>query len=209
MKQGVKKGTVRGEYKKYTKQEIIEVISKYETIKDLRESEDKSFYSLALRRGLREYLPVKRTKAMNIVGSTLEKKLLVKEEKVVQIKEKKKPGPKPKEKLPKIPKVSKGVQVYKHTFENGVKICGRCFINEPKTPKSVLCKQCNKVYATKHAYEKDHVPYNLKQDFCNLTIKHHEKIFKLGIRVDERLQNYLTLVGYSFLFQEPWEDIWK
>jgi hypothetical protein len=207
MKQGVKQGTVRGEYKKWTNQEIIDVISKYETLKDLRMSDDKPFYFLALRRGLREHLPVKRTRCMNIVGSALEKKLLAKQEKpVIPVKEKKKPGPKPKEKLVKIPK---GVQIYKHTFENGVKICGRCFQNEPKTLRSVLCKDCQIVYVRKYCYEKDHVPYNLKQEYCNTIIKHHEKTFEIGIKVDEKLQNYLTLVGYQFLFQDPWENIWK
>jgi hypothetical protein len=215
MKQGVKEGTVRGEYKKYTDVEIIEVISKYETIKDLRASDDKPFYTLALRRGLKKYLPVKRTKAMNIVGSALEKKLLAKEEKLLQVpKVKGKPGRLKIEKPEKIEKVDhnkpiRAIQIYKHTFIDGYKVCGRCFQNEPKTPNSTLCKDCNKVYARKHAYEQDHVPYNLKQDFCNTTIQHHEKTFEIGIRVDEKLQNYLTLVGYGFLFQEPWENIWK
>lgn len=207
MKQGVKQGTLRGEYNKWTDQQIIDTLSKYETIKDLRASDDKAFYYLALRRGLREHLPPKRTKAMNIVGSALENKLLAKEEKPVkEPKVKQKPGPKPKEKVKKMPK---GVQIYKHTFVDGVKICGRCFINEPKTQRSVLCKACNKIYSTKHAYEKPHVPWNLKQEYCNTTIRHHEKTFEIGIRVEERLQNYLTLVGYSFLFQEPWANIWK
>jgi hypothetical protein len=206
MKKGVKKGTIRGEYNKYTDAEIIDVISEYETIKDLRASDDKAFYSLALRRGLREHLPTKRTRAMNIVGSALEKKLLEQEEKPV-----KEPRPKKikKQKPVKVPKLSKGVQVYKHTFVDGVKICGRCFINKPKTERSVLCKDCNRVYARKHAYELPHVPWNLKQEYSNTTIRHYEKTFELGIKVDEKLERYLTIVGYSFLFQEPWENIWK
>lgn len=201
---GNKQGSIRGQYKKWTNEQIIDAISKYETLKDLRMSADKPFYFLALKRDLRDYLPVKRTRCMNIVGSALEKKLLAKQEK--SVKENKKTGPKPKE---KVEKIKRTVQVYKPAFENDVKICGRCFQNEPKTPRSVLCKPCQKVYARNQAYERPHTPWNLYQEYCNTTIRHHEKTFQLGIRVDERLQNYLTLVGYGFIFQDPWEDIWK
>jgi len=213
MKNGVKQGTIRGNYNKYTDQEIIDVISKYETIKDLRASEDISFYSLALRRGLRDHLPVKRTKAMNIVGSALEKKLAKqkkKEESNIP-KVKKKPGRPRKEKPQKVVDNSKvkSIQLYKSHIVDGVKICGRCFTFETKTAKSTLCKDCNKIYTRKHAYEQDHTPWNVKQDFCNTTIYHYEKTFELGIKVDEKVERYLTLVGYGFLFQEPWENIWK
>jgi hypothetical protein len=197
-------GSIRGQYKKWTDEQIIDAISKYETLKDLRMSPDKPFYFLALKRDLRDYLPVKRTRCMNIVGSALQEKLLAKQEKPV--KEKKKTGPKPKE---KVEKIKRTVQVYKPAFENDVKICGRCFQNEPKTPRSVLCKACQKVYARNQAYERPHTPWNVYQEFCNTVIKHHEKTFEIGIRVDERLQNYLTLVGYGFIFQDPWENIWK
>jgi len=195
-------GAIRGQYKKWTDEQIIDAISKYETLKDLRMSADKPFYFLALKRDLRDYLPVKRTRCMNIVGSALLAKEKAKQEEPV--KEKKKPGPKP-----KVQRVKRTVQVYKTTFENDVKICGRCFQNEPKTPRSVLCKPCQKVYARNQAYERPHTPWNVYQEFCNTVIKHHEKTFEIGIRVDERLQNYLTLVGYAFIFQDPWENIWK
>lgn len=220
---GNKQGSIRGQYNKWTDEQIIDAISKYETIKDLRLSEDKPFYFLALKRDLRDYLPVKRTKAMNIVGSALERKLLEKEKELLVKREcektlleepkvRKKPGRKPKEKPDVVvdhTKVIKSIQLYKHSNIEGIKVCGRCLTFEPKTPKSILCKDCQKIYARMHAYDKDHVPYNLKQDYCNTTIQHYEKTFKLGIKVDERLQNYLTLVGYGFLFQEPWEDMWK
>jgi hypothetical protein len=210
---GVKQGTIRGKYNKYTDKEIIDILSKYETIKDLRLSDDKPFYNLALRKGLKQHLPIKRTRCMNIVGSALERKLLEKESKVLEEpKVRKKPGRKPKEKPEKVVdhnKVIKSIQIYKSILVDGVKICGRCFINETKTRKSALCKDCNRVYSRQYAYEQSHVPWNVKQEYCNTTIKHYEKTFKIGIRVDERVQNYLTLVGYGFIFQEPLENIWK
>lgn len=211
MKKGVKNGTVRGNYKKYTDAEIIDVIFKYETIKDLRASDDMSFYFLANRRGLKKYLPIKRTKAMNIVGSALEKRLADKEKELLE-----EPKVKGKTGRSKIEKTVKDhnkpirdIQIYKHTFIDGYKVCGRCFINEPKTPNSTLCKDCQKVYVRKHAYEQDHVPYNVKGEYCNTIIKHYEKTFELGIRVDEKVERYLTLVGYGFIFKEVDENIWK
>ena len=47
----------------YTDEEIIEVISKYETRGEIRISSDSSYYYMAIRRGLTEYLP-----ALKIIG---------------------------------------------------------------------------------------------------------------------------------------------
>ena len=66
---------------KYTDEEIIEVISKYETRGEIRISSDSSYYYMAIRRGLTEYLPPKRTKSGIIVGTSLELKLLRQKEK--------------------------------------------------------------------------------------------------------------------------------
>jgi hypothetical protein len=179
----------------YTNEYILEKAKEYNSLKELRD-DSYGFYQLVRRRGLlddvREFFP----------ATPYSKRV----RKCKDPKDKLKPGPKPKE---KVEKIKRTVQIYKPAFENDVKICGRCFQNEPKTPRSTLCKACQKVYATKHAYEKEHTPWNVYQEFCNTVIKHHEKTFEIGIRVDERLQNYLTLVGYGFIFQDPWEDLWK
>ena len=223
----MEKITKKGKYKGYTDEQIIEVISKYETIKDLRLSDDRGIYPLCFKRGLREFLPAKRTRSMNLVGTELERKLLAKEQSVCyacgqpKYKDESKkidrrsqnPG-RPKrypEKVKEVNnnKVLKSIQLYKHTLIEGVKVCGRCFTNEPKTPRSILCKDCQRVYSRQHAYDKEHVPYNVYQEYCNTIIKHHEKTFEIGIKVDEKMQNYLTLVGYQFIFKEPWENIWK
>jgi hypothetical protein len=181
--------------KHYTNEYILEKAKGYNSLKELRD-ESYAFYQLIRRRGLlddvRQFFPAK--------------KYSKRVRKLKDPKDELKPGPVPK---PKVKKVVRTVQIYKPAFENDVKICGRCFQNEPKTPRSALCKSCQKIYLTKHAYEKEHVPWNLKQEYCNTTIRHYEKTFELGIRVDERLQNYLTLVGYGFIFQDPWEDLWK
>ena len=181
----------------YTNDYIVEKATQYKTLKELRE-DSFGFYQLVRRRGLLEivralYPPTKLRKIKEVTP-----------------RERKKPGPKPKPKSTPLKKPKKdGNQLYKHTYKGDLKICGRCFINEPKTPRSVLCKDCQRIYLRNHAYEKPHVPWNVCQDFCNTIIKHHEKTFEIGIRVEERLQNYLTLIGYGFLFKEPNENIWK
>jgi hypothetical protein len=87
-------------------------------------------------------------------------------------------------------------------------ICGRCLINEPRAKRSHLCKPCYRVYTNCQREEDEHVPHNIKQKFCNTKITHYEKTFLIGIKADEKLQAYLTAVGYGFIFQEPWQDIW-
>ncbi len=181
----------------YTNDYIVEKATQYATLKELRD-DSFGFYQLVRRRGLLEivralYPPTKLRKIKEVAP-----------------RERKKPGPKPKLKSVPLKEPKKdGNQLYKHTYVGDLKICGRCFINEPKTSRSVLCKDCQRIYFYKYAYERPHTPWNLKQEFCNTIIKHHEKTFELGIRVEEKLEKYLTMVGYHFIFQEPWENLWK
>lgn len=181
----------------YSNEYIVEKSKEYGSLKELRDSSF-GFYQLVRRRGLLE-------EVRNLFPPETfpRKKQKLKE---VEPKERKKPGRKPKD---PVEKASRQLQLYKHTFENGVKVCGRCFARDPKTPKSVLCKDCYRVYARKHAYEQPHTPWNVRQEFCNTTIRHHEKTFELGIKVDEKLERYLTMVGYGFLFKEVDENMYK
>jgi hypothetical protein len=48
----------------------------------------------------------------------------------------------------------------------------------------------------------DHNKWNVRDAFCHTTVYHHEKVFEIGIMVDDKTLNYLTSVGYSFLFKE-------
>ncbi len=180
----------------YTNDYIVERAAQYGSLKELRD-DSFGFYQLVRRRGLLEtvralYTPIKLRKI-----------------KEVKPRERKRPGPKPKVIKEVKVKPLKILQVYKHTFQDEVKICGRCFIEEPKTPRSILCQKCQKIYFYKYAYEKPHTPWNIKQEYCNTIITHYEKRFEIGIRVEEKLQKYLTLVGYQFIFQDPWENLWK
>lgn len=214
MKRGVQEGTVRGNYNKYTDAEIIEVISKYETIKDLRASDDKGFYTLALRRDLRQYLPVKRTRAMNIVGSALELKLLRQKEKELLLvkrecletlgepKVKKKPGRKPKEKE-KIDNSS--LIMFPMINMEGKNFCGRCHIVDLAVDCSGNKNLCSLCYSRKNyllSRGKYSNLFNVKDEYVNTIIKHHEKVFEIGLKVDDKTQDYLTRIGYQFIFKE-------
>lgn len=226
MRRGIEKGSVRGEYKKYTDQEIIDVISKYETIKDLRASDEIHFYYLAKRRGLDSYLPIKRTKAMNVVGSSLEKKLLAKEDKLkrkeeIRIQRAKDKLDKVNEKIQKrLDKRSKREIIQDLTGElidrtlaknmycceiiddTTIK-CGRCFniTTSISIKNSHICKKCYNQYLHLKRMGIDSNPHNVKDEFCNTIITHYEKTFFVGIKVEEKLQNYLTTVGYGFIFK--------
>lgn len=60
-----KRSQTTPKYKKWTNEEVIEVISKYDDLRELRKY-DNSFYAIAKRKGLDEYLPKRiRTEKIN------------------------------------------------------------------------------------------------------------------------------------------------
>ena len=199
----------------YTDESILDKAATFESLAGLR-SANFSFYQLIRRRELlaevRHRFNVKAVE--RYLASKIEKEKAEAMKVSQEAPKKRGRGPNKIKKEPKPAKVKKenptrGLQIYKHTFQDGVKVCGRCFLESTKTPKSILCLKCQRVYARMYAYERPHVPWNIKQEFCNTTISHYEKRFELGIRAEERMQNYLTMVGYGFIFQDPWENIWK
>lgn len=205
---GVKKGTKRKPYVKYTDQEIIDVISKYKTIKDLRSGEDGSFYFLAKRRDLDAYLPTKRTKAMNIVGSAAENKRIAKEIKDALKAERKLAIANMPKKKPKVDKISDR-RLYISIEKDGKSLCGRCLVHDLSESRSMqnksLCQKCYNKCMYCRLREVDSNPHNIKDEYCHIDIRHHEKIFHIGIIADKKMQEYLTKVGYGFIFKE--EDV--
>ncbi len=92
-------------------------------------------------------------------------------------------------------------------LEGGIVICGRCGEQHPKNRYSAdICNLCYAMYIKYRRIGKDHNKWNVRDEFCHTTIKHYEKTFNIGIKVDERMQNYLTLIGYGFIFKEVYED---
>jgi len=164
-------------------EELIEWIKTFETITEIRRENINRYY-LCMRRGLQEHLPKKRAK------------------KIKEEKEKK-------EKKPKLRELDSTIasKMYKgEQLENGNIICGRCL--EEKTRhinNKNLCKTCYNIYFNFKYHNKDHNKWNIRDEYCHTTIRHHEKTFQIGIKVDERTQNYLTLIGYDFIFKEVYD----
>jgi hypothetical protein len=91
--------------------------------------------------------------------------------------------------------------------EGGV-MCGRCLeIRSYTTNKlSKLCKVCYNRTCTLIQQEKDINLWNVRDQFCNSKITHYEKVFEIGVKVDEKTQNYLTMIGYGFIFKEIYDE---
>lgn len=209
---GVKKGSIRGTYIKYTDEEIIDVLKMYDTITDLRASDDVNFYFLAKRRGLGDYLPVKRTRLGNIVGSAREQKESrrlererIKQEKLEARAEKKKPKERGAYKL-KTEDTTIASRLYKAIEIDGEPICGRCLeksLNESRAiANKSLCISCYNKYLYLRGQGQDSNPHNVRDGYCNIKIQHHEKVFYIGIKTEDKVQDYLTRIGYGFIFKD-------
>ena len=97
-------------------------------------------------------------------------------------------------------------------YINGGKVqggvqCARCLEFRPYTSKLIkLCKVCFNRSLCLYNLHKDSNLWNVRDSFCNSEITYYEKVFKIGIKVDEKTQNYLTLIGYEFIFKENYNE---
>jgi hypothetical protein len=204
-KRGAIKGVKKGPYTKYTDEYIINILSKYKTRGELRESEDKNFYYMAMRKFLDAYLPPKRTRCSNLVGTQLEKqkenelKKIEKRLEKIRLREEKKLEDKPND-------ATIASIMYKAIKIDNKMICGRCLehdlaLGHSKMNKN-LCAPCYAKYLYLRQHNRDSNPHNIKDEYCHIKITHHEKIFQIGIKADKKLEDYLTMIGYGFIFKE-------
>jgi len=189
---------------KYTDEEIIEVISKYETRGEIRESLNSTYYYLAIRRGLSDFLPPKRTKSGIIVGTSLELKLKQREEKELLRRLKKE-----QQQLKKIKKSenidTKSLIMFPMINVEGKNFCGRCHIVDLEVDCSGNKNLCSLCYSRKNyliSRGRYSNLFNVKDEYCHTIIKHHEKVFEIGLKVDDKTENYLSMIGYEFIFKE-------
>jgi hypothetical protein len=95
-------------------------------------------------------------------------------------------------------------------LDNGMIICARCFEEkEHSKGNKNFCKQCYTWIVNIRAqqnYGKEKTnqmnKWNVRDIYCNTVIRHHEKEFQIGLKVDERTEKYLTTIGYGFIFKE-------
>jgi hypothetical protein len=169
----------------WTDEELIEWCKTKTKRSDLKR-ENTTKYMHLLRRGLEEYLP-------GYVGSwTL--RTMDPEAKTEVIKQRK--------------SLSSPSRIYKdgNSVEGGV-LCGRCLEFRTYTSKvNKLCKVCYNRTCTLLTMEKDINLWNIRDQFCNTKITHYEKVFEIGVKVDERTQNYLTMIGFGFIFKEIYDE---
>ena len=211
----------------YTDEEIIEWMKSFTTRDQLR-TDNFNMYAIVMRREhLKKMMPPKRTKAGNLVGTkqkkieeaklrseetrdeTIKRKRLEREKKA----EDKRLLKEEKELLKLTKKKENGEITAKHIYvgtklENGNIICGRCFMEKTdRSPNnSNMCRVCYNRYMYHRMMGHDHNLNNVRDEFCNTKVRHHEKTFEIGIKVDERTEKYLSMIGYDFLFKEPYDE---
>ena len=200
----------------YTDEEIIEWMKKFDTRGDLRNS-DFNMYAIIMRRPqLKLMMPPKRTRGQNIVGTKEERLKETKEEKrqrrlqVKLEKEEEQRLLKEEKMLLKRSKVVEKTAKYMYhgtKLDNGKIICGRCFEEKDssKMNKSI-CRVCYNRYMYLRMMNKDHNLNNVRDEFCHTKLTHHEKVFEIGIKVDDRTEKYLTMIGYGFIFKDPYDE---
>ena len=196
--------------RRYTDEEIIEIVSNYQYLRDFRIHQLRLYNSLISRRhgtGKAFLKDLIRGKG----GAPNHKP---KESKPKKPYTGKKRGPKPKEKPTKKETLNiNGGQMPSTMFPSktidGQLYCGRCLkpaIDQSPIRKS-MCKRCATKCYTLTTKGVDLNPWNIRDPFVNTTITHYEKTFHLGLNADDRLLNYLTLIGYDFIFKDVYDEV--
>jgi hypothetical protein len=205
--------------KKYTDEQLIEWASSFASAGDAR-LDNGGKYATVLRRGLGDHFNRKRKKKSAWTEEQREEwkkhSSMTKEEKQVirrqKLEEKRALKGTPKEvvrvKRKRIEVCNLDSTTVSRMYtgvplEGGIIICGRCGEQHPRNRHSTdICNLCYAMYMKYRRIGIDHNKWNVRDEFCHTTIKHYEKTFNIGIKVDERMQNYLTLIGYGFIFKE-------
>jgi hypothetical protein len=183
---------------KYTNEELIEWIQSFDTIGEMR-NDSYNKYIVSKRRKLNKYFPNKRTRCGNIAGiEKVKEPKVVRERKMKPVKEK--PEPTPTEKVERAKRMYHGSKL-----ENDNILCGRCLETKPRYKSRLVCYTCQKVIASNTTRGIDTNKFNIKDYFCHTKITDGGREFHIGLRVDERTQEYLTLIGYSFIFKEEYD----
>jgi len=192
----------------WIEEELIEWIKMFSRRMDLR-NDSQAKYLACIRMGLQEHFPKRTTKYGNIVGEGPTAKMKEDREirRLERLKRKSEGSLNKKDK--DVPDSRR--KIFKGEFlENGNTRCGRCL--EEKEPELIgkrnrqLCRKCYLKIQTLEKSNKDTNLWNIRDEFCNVRIRHYDKVFEIGIRVDEHTEWYLTTIGYSMLFKDVYEE---
>jgi hypothetical protein len=191
--------------KRYSDEEIIDIVSKYTHLKDFRTENLRLYNSLIARiNGTGKAFMVDL-----IRGNGGAPKKLVKGPKTPYTGKKRGPKPKPKKQTLNVNGGRMPSTMFPSKIIDGQLHCGRCLkpaINQSLIRKN-MCKRCaNKCYSLT-TNGRDLNPWNIRDPFINTTITHYEKTFHLDLHADDRLFNYLTLIGYAFIFKDIYDEV--
>lgn len=196
---------------KYTDEELIEWIRGFETRREIRE-DNFNKYATCLRRGLEIHFPIKRTKTNKKVQSEEEKRNKWEESKRrrMEFEKERQERREERERRKKEKDEEKRTlpsRMYIATkLDNGKILCGRCLEEKEVGKKNKsICDNCYKEYMRWDARKMDHNKWNVRDEFCHTQIRYYEKTFDIGIKVDQRLEDFLKRVGYEFIFKEVYD----
>lgn len=94
-------------------------------------------------------------------------------------------------------------------YEDGTFRCGRCLEKKQNPERHKLNKGlCRPCYLASMSYRTKGLPHNkwnIKDEFCHIRIREGSQHIYIGIKADDRLQKWLTAMGYGFIFKEEYE----
>ena len=186
---------------KWTKDKLIEFINEHQhlTRTQIRKQYPTVFYQIQ-KWSLIDLIP-KTTRLGHIVGQGPNSHLYQrKKEKVDKPEKPEKEIDPDKREIP-----SNMYNTYK--MDNGNIWCGRCLsertLDEFPNGGNTICKKCRNRHIILTHQNKDHNPWNVKDTWTNTIVNISEtQKFEIGIIVEPKLQDWLTKMGFGFLFKE-------
>ena len=193
---------------KYTDEMVIQFIedNKHLSRKQLRMLNE-AIYQQIYNRKLEHHLPQKTTRYGTLVGvgphaGRYKGKNERKKDKPIKIVK-----PTEDRERPQTPKL-----MYKsYKIDSNTYFCGRCqqerTLELYNTHTKTICSKCYNKIAHYMGKDQDTNPWNVKDFYCNSVVNVSEsQKFEIGIKVEPRLQEWLTKIGYQFIFKRFYNE---
>jgi len=196
---------------KYTDEVLIEFIEQHKHLRRIDiQNEHRTMYQAIRNRGLLHLLPPKTTRSGGIAGEGIwaqvyKERAENKPKRNRSVKNVVKPTED--RERPQTPKL-----MYKsYKIDDNTYFCGRCqqertldkFNGHTKT----LCSKCYNKVGHYMGKDQDTNPWNVKDYYCNSVVNVSEsQKFEIGIKVEPRLQEWLTKIGYQFIFKRFYNE---
>lgn len=165
--------------RKITEEEICSIVSKYETLYDLR-TNDYSLYRL-----------IQNRKLMHLLAG-------LSRERMTRRKENKKT-----KRYPKTSQKVKGIYgVWEPKIIDNIWHCGRCGCNDKKhSIYTKLCVKCGNLFIKNIRIGVDSNLYNVKEEYCNINITIDGETRHIGLKAEGDLKIWLLKNGFGFILK--------